>query len=212
MSTSRIRLAVTIAGVMIAFVAGYVARGDATDPAPADQARTRTAASADTYPPTPAGAARAAADHVRLLGDQRLLDAPTRDGALDGLVTQAVRRQVDDSLATAGRRLGDPAAVVSRVGILATRVDEFAENRALVSVWHVAVVGSTDPKVGLPVQAMWRTARVTVVRAQGTWLLAGGLDADDVSPGPVPAFSPNQPAVSSYDQLARVARDDRGAF
>lgn len=201
------RAAAVVAGLALAFTSGYVARGAPEPPRPNDP----PIAVVERYPATAEGAARAAADHLRLLGDQRLLDEAARPALLDAAVTPTIRPDVEASIRTASQRLGGPDDVVSRIGVLGTRVEEYADHRAVVSIWHVAVAGSTDPAAGFPVQAMWRTARVTVIRHAGSWLLDGGLDEDDVTPGPVPAFAANQPAVSSLDDLARVARDYRGA-
>jgi len=206
------QIAGAVLALLLSFCFGYALRGDGT-PEPSsnpDAAERESVAPAfERYTGTAEGAAKAAADHLRRLGDEHAYDDST--ALLTATVAPELRDDLEESLASAAARLGDPAQVISRIGVLGTQVEDFDESRAVVSVWHVAVAGSTDAKVGLPVQALWRTARLTLVRDNGTWLIADGLDADDVSAGPVPAFSSAQPAVSSADDLGRVGRDFQGA-
>ena len=126
------RIAAVAAGLVLVFDGGYAAHGDRQGPPAA-----APPVASETYPATADGAARAAADHRRLLGDQCLFDATAREPLLDNAVTPTLRPDVETSVRAAADRLGAQRDAVSRIGVLGTHVEAYeADRAALTATWR----------------------------------------------------------------------------
>jgi len=147
---------------------------------------------------TRSGALAAAVSYVQL--GKVLLSVDT-DGAttvLRRISSRAAGSAFVDSELAAFAQLGDALARGSgpaslRVGVVATRIDAFAPDRARVGLWRVAVLsrdGMTNPG------EQWATVTYDLVWEDGDWKIW----SESVVPGPAP--SPTDAQLATPQELA----------
>lgn len=150
------------------------------------------------------GARAAALAAVSLTGQIATAGFITRSDIIDSIATArygpALASLSSSQLADLAVELGDvgvsPSELVWSEMPLTARVVSVDEERAVVEVWAVLVVGV--PGVGAPRQA-WRTVTVEVAWERGDWR----IDGWDTRPGPTPVLAANS-VVSSVEDIADV--------
>lgn len=151
-----------------------------------------------------AGARAAAMAAVSLTGQIATAGFITRSDIIDSIATSAYGPTLaalsSSQLADLSVELGDagvsPTELVWSEIPLTARIVSADDQRAVVEVWAVLVVGV--PGVGAPRQA-WRTVTVEVAWERGDWR----IDGWDTQPGPTPALAANS-VVSSVEDVAEV--------
>jgi hypothetical protein len=209
-STVTLRPRTLVATLVTATLIGMGARGLITPPHPASPPaaanatvetpgpRSETAGVPTGFARSRAGATAAAVTYVRQ--GQRVFDliGPDRTRALQAIVSRAA---TGGYLAQASAQLAELDGIEGRgngpliwdVSVLATRVDAYTAQRALVSIWRVGVLsigGLTAPL------AEWTTVAYELVWERGDWRIW----SETQSPGPTPMGHPDE-RPSTPEQL-----------
>jgi hypothetical protein len=112
---------------------------------------------------------------------------------------QAQVDEVQGRVAAVHRALAGGTGPLSyRQSAVATRIDDFAAERARVSVWHVGVL--SKPGIAPP-QAGWAISVVDLVWEAGDWR----LERETVSPGPAPVLDASSPPATAEELDAALA-------
>ena len=208
--TLRVRGRTAAATVLAAALVGAGARGLVT-PAPAAP---HALASPSTGPgprvdgPIPSGFARSHAGAVAaattdIRQGQRLFEMPptARSAALRAMASPAA---ADAYVAAQGAQLAELDGIAARgtgpltwdVAVLATRLDAYTPNRALVTVWRVGILSITGLTAPL---AEWTTDAYELVWQAGDWRIW----SETQTPGPTPLGHPSeQPSTPEQLRLA----------
>jgi hypothetical protein len=151
------------------------------------------------YARTRQGAVAAAANYLRVLSSDLILDTARRRAAIDTLAAPEARagmqKELDQAMASVRKGFGVTGAAGERAQVLlrATpvgwRVDAYGDGAATVAIWVTGMAGSLGGAEGaVPIREGWGTTTVALRWVEGDWKLVetatkdGPLPISDVSP------------------------------
>jgi hypothetical protein len=209
-ATLRVRVRTAAATVLAAALLGAGARGLVTPARAAPRAlgRPSTGPGPRVDGPIPSGFARSRAGAVAaattdIRQGQRIFEMPpaARRAALRALASPAAASAY---VAEQSEQLGELDGIAARgtgpltwdVAVLATRLDAYTPNRALVTVWRVGILSITGLTAPL---AEWTTDAYELVWQTGDWRIF----SETQTPGPTPLGHPSeQPSTPEQLRLA----------
>jgi hypothetical protein len=145
------------------------------------------------------GAVAAAANYLRVLSSDLVLDTARRRAAIDTLAAPdakaGLQKEFDQAMASVRKGFGVSGAAGERAQVLlrATpvgwRVDAYGDGAATVAIWVTGMAGSLGGAEGaVPIREGWGTTTVALRWVGGDWKLVetatvdGPLPISDVSP------------------------------
>jgi hypothetical protein len=151
------------------------------------------------YAHTRQGAVAAAANYLRVLSSDLLLDTAKRRAAIDTLAAPEARagmqKELDQAMASVRKGFGvtgaggERAQVLLRATPVGWRVDAYGDGAATVAIWVTGMAGSLGGAEGaVPIREGWGTTTVALRWVEGDWKLVetatkdGPLPISDVSP------------------------------
>jgi hypothetical protein len=158
------------------------------------------------------GAVAAAANYVRVLSSDMILDQAQRRAAIQAISAPETlarqQRAFDQAVALLSKGLGVGQAgakdgtVLLRAVPVGWRLEAYTGDRARVAIWVTSVIGALggSPQ-GVPVREAWGTTTVELRWVDGDWKLLKTTTTD----GPVPIADTATPTAAS--QLIPEARD-----
>ncbi len=174
-SRRALRYVEVVALVLVAVVGVAIGRASAASQEVAQPTRPSVAE------PTRASAVSAATSYLSALRWDVLVDAGRRRRTIGRLATPEAAPALDAELAAPAEALRAAVTrgpVVARSSVLGYRIDDFAADRAVVSIWGMALfaTGVYQPTT------QWSTSRIELVWSADRWLVAGVRSRGGPSP------------------------------
>jgi hypothetical protein len=158
------------------------------------------------------GAVAAAANYLRVLSSDLVLDTARRRAAIDTLAAPEARagmqKEFDQAMDSVRKGFGVSGAAGERAQVLlrATpvgwRVDAYGDGAATVAIWVTGMAGSLDGADGpVPIREGWGTTTLALRWVEGDWKLVETVTKD----GPLPISDVSPPTAAP--ELVSKARE-----
>ncbi|MFF4750844.1 hypothetical protein ACWD5R_12025 [Streptomyces sp. NPDC002514] len=233
-SSSRGLVTVVGVVILLIAAIAFANRGDgkngsSTDNSADKPATSATAATGDApvqsktagipagFPHTEQGAQSAAANYAVALGSAGMFNKDNRHRIVDTLYTPAAAERLQgamDSAYSAGfldklglDTNGNPpkgSTFVSRTTPVGTKVEQYEDSGAKVSVWYLGLIGMSAPTTTDPVTSTWKTWTFDLEWAEGDWKISTDTQKD----GPAPV--PGDDKASGSDEISKVIEEYGG--
>ncbi|AKJ12263.1 membrane protein [Streptomyces incarnatus] len=193
-------------------------QSSATAPTGTRPVQTKTGTIPSGFAHTEQGAESAAANYAVVLGSTGMFNRDSRHGIVDTIYTPTAATKLQGAMDGAysasflGRMgldaNGNPPAgstFVSRSVPIGTKVEQYTNTQARVSVWYMGLIGMSGDSSTNPVTSTWKTWTCDLQWLNDDWKIA----ADSQKDGPAPV--PGDDKAASSDEISK-AIEQYGGF
>jgi hypothetical protein len=225
---SSSRSLVTVVGVVVLLIAAIAFANRGGDDSPSegggsDKPEVATTAASGTKPVGSGfardeqGAGSAAANYAVTLGSTGMFNKDSRHSIVDGIYTSSAAAKLQGAMDQAYSadflsKLGldadgnapEGSTFVSRTIPVGTKVEQFSNSSAKVSVWYMGLIGMSGTASTDPVSSTWKTWTFDLQWAEGDWKIT----ADTQKDGPAPV--PGDDRAASSDEISKAVEEYGG--
>ncbi|MFE6430623.1 hypothetical protein EF914_12105 [Streptomyces sp. WAC05458] len=225
---SSSRSLVTVVGVVVLLIAAiaFANRGgdeSGSSDAAADKPKTSSTAPSGTAPVQSGfahdeqGAQSAAANYAVTLGSTGMFNVDSRHSIVDAIYTPTAAAKLQGAMDSAYSadflsKLGLDAngnppkgsSFVSRTIPVGTKVEQYSDASAKVSVWYMGLIGMSGKSSTDPVTTTWKTWTFDLEWVNDDWKIV----ADTQKEGPAPL--PGDDRASRFDEISKAVEEYGG--